>query len=57
MSKIVKLQNGKEIDLDILYPKERRFNVNDYPYWEEEDQDYYKPLTKEEIEKYGLQKI
>ena len=57
MSKIVKLQNGKEIDLDILYPKERRFNVNDYPYWKEEDQDYYKPLTKEEIEKYGLQKI
>lgn len=57
MSKIVKLQNGKEVDFDILYPKERRFNVKDYPYWGNDDKDYYKPLTKEEIKKYGLQEI
>ena len=53
MSKIVKLQNGKEIDLDLLYPKrESVYHIDEY----DPADDIYGEVTEEERIKYGLQK-
>ena len=56
MSKIVKLQNGKEIDFDILYPPEQRLPKNHLDEYEPAD-DIYGEVTEEERIKYGLQKV
>ncbi len=56
MSKIVKLQNGKEIDFDILYPPEQRLLKNHLDEYDPAD-DIYGEVTEEERIKYGLQKV
>lgn len=55
MSKVLKLRNGKEIDLDILYPKEKRYPINCYSHYD--DDKYFDDPTEEELKKYGIQKI
>ena len=55
ISKIVKLENGKEIDLNILYPKrESVYHIEEY---DKKDDIYNDLLSKEDRIKYGLQEI
>ena len=47
------LSDGTIIDMNKLYPPEKRYPLNYYPKYDDDDK-YFDDLTEDELIKYGL---